>query len=156
MEALLANITFEDWLILGLIAAIIILAILVISLERRVTRLTRGQGAKSLEEVVNTIHARLEQLRHNHETTSAYLEKAEERIAKGTRGIGVVRFNPFQSGDGQSFAAAFLNEKGDGVIISTLSLRERVSVFAKPVKNYTSPHELTEEEQAAMRAARES
>jgi hypothetical protein len=84
------------------------------------------------------------------------LEKAVERIARSVRSAGAVRFNPFQSGDGQSFAAAFLDEKGDGVILSTLSLRERVSVFAKPVKNYASPHELTEEEKAAMRAVQES
>ncbi|NIT70429.1 DUF4446 family protein, partial [candidate division KSB1 bacterium] len=59
-------------------------------------------------------------------------------------GVGTVRFNPFKgTGGGQSFAAAFLSEHGNGVVISTLYSRERVSVFAKPIQSFASEYELT-------------
>ena len=38
------------------------------------------------------------------------------------------------------------NEEGDGLVISSLYARERMSVFAKPIKNGKSEYELTQEE----------
>jgi len=71
------------------------------------------------------------------------------------RGVGVVRFNPFTAqGGNQSFAAAFLDEQGSGVVLSTLYARDRVGVYAKPVDNGSSSFELTEEEKEAISKAK--
>jgi hypothetical protein len=43
-----------------------------------------------------------------------------------------------------------LNEEGDGVVLSSLYSRERMSVFAKPIKNKKSEYELTVEEKAVL------
>ena len=46
-----------------------------------------------------------------------------------------------------------LNEEGDGVVFSSLYSRERMSVFAKPIKNNKSEYELTSEEKEALKKA---
>ena len=58
-----------------------------------------------------------------------------------------MRFNPFKDvGGNQSFAIAIVNEDGDGIVLSSLYSRERMSVFAKQIKKGISEVELTEEE----------
>ena len=83
-----------------------------------------------------------------------YLISVERRLKNSVQGIGTVRYNPFKgTGDGgrNSFSAAFLNEHGDGVVITSLYARDRISVFGKPVQQFTSEHELSEEEQEAIK-----
>ena len=68
-----------------------------------------------------------------------------------------VRFNPFKgtgAGGNQSFATALLNENGDGVVLSSLYSRERVSVYAKPVQKFSSEYELSGEEKQAIKSAK--
>ncbi len=65
-----------------------------------------------------------------------------------------IRFNPFpDQGSNQSFAIGMLNEDGDGVVISSLYSRDRMSIFAKPVKDKKSTYELSTEEKEALRKA---
>jgi hypothetical protein len=88
-----------------------------------------------------------------------YLCAVESRLKTSLRGMHTIRFNPFQgdgSGGFQSFATAFLNEEGTGVIISSLHARDRMSVYAKPIVKFVSEFELTEEEQEALSKAKES
>ena len=47
-----------------------------------------------------------------------------------------------------------LNEEGDGVVFSSLYSRDRMSIFAKPVKNNNSEYELTSEEKQALEKAK--
>ena len=77
-----------------------------------------------------------------------------EKLRKSIRGLETVRFNPFaDQGSNQSFAIGMLNEEGDGVVLSSLYSRERMSVFAKPIKNNKSEYELTAEEKEALKRA---
>jgi len=47
-----------------------------------------------------------------------------------------------------------VNENGDGVVLSSLYSRERMSIFAKPVKNGKSEYELTTEEKEVLEKAK--
>ena len=76
------------------------------------------------------------------------------KLKKSIRGLETVRFNPFpDQGSNQSFAIGMLNEEGDGVVFSSLYSRERMSVFAKPVKNKKSEYELSAEEREVLKKA---
>ena len=67
----------------------------------------------------------------------------------------MVIFNPFpDQGSNQSFAIGMLDEEGNGLVISSLYSRERISVFAKPVKNGKSEYELSTEEKEALEKAK--
>jgi hypothetical protein len=138
---------------------IVILVIFVVRLEVRFNRLLRGHKAQTIEESVALLEKDIKALGQFRKDAGVYLENVEKRLGRSIQGIGTVRFNPFRGngeGGNQSFASSFLNEKGDGVIISSLYSRDHVSVFSKPVKEYKSEYELTQEEKDSMEKAKQS
>jgi len=144
--------TFIAILLLGL--AVVVLIIWLILLERRIGRLMGGSDAKSLEDTINKNQTQLEQLFIFRQQMQLELSELDKRIRKKIHGVKTLRFNPFQgtgSGGNQSFATALLDEDGSGVVISSLYSREKMSVFAKPIKERVSEFELTEEEQEVLR-----
>ena len=144
-------------LIYILIGIIVILAGLVIRLELKLKRLLAGKNGKSLESAILNISNGVTRLNDLHNEVRRQIEHIEGRVRKSIKKAEVIRFNPFAgtgSGGNQSFATALINEEGEGVVISSLYSRERVSVFAKPVKNYASEYELSGEEKKAIEKAR--
>ena len=80
----------------------------------------------------------------------------EGRSRRSLQHIGLVRFNPFEdTGSDQSFAIALLDDARDGIVISSLHGRANTRVFAKPVTNGESAHNLSDEETQAIRIALE-
>lgn len=138
-----------------LIALVLLLSILIVRLEFKFKKFLSGKNARTLEDTILALRADVSTLIKNRAVVEEYLADVERRLAQSVQGVGTIRFTPFKSsGSGQSFATAFLNEHGDGVVISTLHARDRMSVFAKPVKNHTSEFELTQEEKEALKQAR--
>jgi hypothetical protein len=125
----------------------------------RLKKLLSGQNAQSLEGVIRSLGDDVRALEKFEKDTTAYLATAEKRIARSVQGVETIRFNAFKGngeGGSQSFAIALLSENGDGTIISSLYSRDRVNVFAKPVKNFTSEFEMTPEERDAVAKAKRS
>jgi Protein of unknown function (DUF4446) len=146
-------------LITGLILFVLLLVLiaLIIILHLKVRRLTAGKNGVSLEGAIGTIVKGLENEVRFKKEMEKYLTEVEKRLARSTRSIETVRFNAFSGmgvGGNQSFATALINEHGDGVIISTLNARERMSVFAKPIKAFASEFELSPEEEEALKRAK--
>ena len=78
----------------------------------------------------------------------------DRRSQRSLQHIGLVRFNPFDdTGSDQSFAIALLDDQRDGIVISSLHGRANTRVFAKPVADGGSPHNLSDEESQAIRVA---
>jgi len=144
------------FLVLGLTAWVAWLGTSYQKLKRRIEELTNGQGGASLEENIKTIldkSASIERVLGAHKEA---FEVINARLSGSIRGFSLVRFNAFQaSGSPQSFAAGFLNEEGAGFILSVLVNRNHVGVYAKPVENFKSLNQLTEEETQALLEARE-
>jgi|SRR3989344_3312 len=144
-------------LVYALLVVLIALTIWVMRLERRLNRFLYGKDAKSLEDAIVNIRNGVEHLGNSHEEMAHRLQTIDQRVRTSIRGIQTTRFNPFRdSGGNQSFATAFLNEEGDGVVVSSLYARDRVSIFAKPIKAHSSSYELSEEEGQALRGAQDS
>lgn len=140
-------------------ASAVLLIAVVAALWRRVSRLLAGKDAKSLEETILSLKQEVAELRNFQQDSEAYLENVEARLRRSIQSIETVRFNPWKGtgeGGNQSFATALLNEHGDGVVLSSLYSRERVSVFSKPIKKHASEYELTEEEIEALKASKKS
>ncbi len=156
------NLLVEDPLYLlltVLFVATLVLIGFVISLSRRIDRLMKGQKAKSLEGVIFTLSNDIEKMKEWRNTANNVFKDLNERVMTSVRGTSLVRFNPFKgtgSGGNQSFSAAFLDEDGNGVVLSSLYSRERVSMFGKPLEKFSSTFELTEEEKQAVKEAKES
>lgn len=143
----------------ALILAVVVLLILVIRLEFRLRAFTRGKSGASLEDSIAQFNKMLERLFSHTDKIGKSIEEHDKRLKKSIQSVSTIRFNPF-AGDGQgsnqSFATAFLSEDGDGVIISSLYSRDKVRIFAKPVKGNVSEHELSQEEKEALKQARVS
>ena len=133
-------------------AIVLVTVILAVYQEIRLRRLLRGKNAATLEDTMLELMKEIETLKTARREIENYLKIAERRLRRAISGVGMIRFNPFKgtSGSNQSFSAAFLNEEGDGVVLSSLYSRDRVSVFAKPIKERASEYELTEEEKEAI------
>ncbi|HEY4479602.1 MAG TPA: DUF4446 family protein [Candidatus Paceibacterota bacterium] len=139
----------------GIVTALIIW---IIFLEIRIKKLLGGKG-KNLEQSLLDFHKELGAYREFRGDIETYLIKVEKRMAKSLRGLGTVRFNALHGtghGGVQSFATCYLNEKGDGIVVLALAVRDRTSFFTKSIKDFTSEFELTVEEKQAVAKARQS
>ena len=68
--------------------------------------------------------------------------------------IGLVRYDAFEDMGGHlSFSAALLDAGGDGIVITSINGRQDTRCYAKPVEAWTSRHNLSEEEEAAIQQA---
>jgi hypothetical protein len=134
------------------------LLVAVLYLHVRVSRLLKGKDAKTLEDSWNSMSKDIEKLEAFSKKAQEYFKTVEKRVSRSAQVIETIRFNAFK-GDGlggnQSFATTVLNEHGDGVVISSISSRERTSVFAKPVKGFVSTIELSDEERRAIETSKE-
>ena len=142
-------------------AAIIGLVIVALLQSRRLRRtadayraLVSDNKGVSLQQLLNShlgkvveIGARMEELTKLHESL-------EVRSRGSLQHIGMVRFNPFEdTGSDQSFAIALLDDRRDGIVLSSLHGRANTRLFAKPVEGGESKHTLSEEEAQAIRIA---
>jgi hypothetical protein len=149
-------------LVVGVLAAVVIgLLVAAVIQSARLRRATQAYRALvsdtqggSLQQLLDghlgkvvEVGAKLEQLAQLHE----YLEV---RSRGSLQHVGMVRFNPFEdTGSDQSFAIALLDDRRDGIVLSSLHGRGQTRVFAKPVEGGESTHTLSDEEAQAIRIA---
>ncbi|MAG12733.1 hypothetical protein CL630_02880 [bacterium] len=141
-------------LIAFLFAINIILAYYAVRNELRMKRMLKGKHVDDLEKSLLETEKQLRGFQAFHERAQKQFDLINNKIASGARRIGVVRFRPFgQKGGSQSFSAAFINEKGDGIVMSNLHVRDHVSLFAKELQKNESEHKLSKEEKEAITRA---
>lgn len=138
---------------------IIILFSWIIWLQNKLGKLLIGKS-KNLDESFSLLNKEIVELKKFKDEAIKTFKITDARLKKTISGVETIRFNPFKgdgSGGNQSFATAFISEEKNGVVISSLYSRDRVSVFSKPIKNLVSEQgELTGEEREAMNKAEKS
>ena len=150
--------TLDNYIFIGAIAIAFIFLFWAIRLEIKLRRIL-GEKGKNLDESISNMRKDVEHLKHFANKSAENFSGISQKLRKTISGLETVRFNPFKgngSGGNQSFATAFVNEEGDGVVVSILYSSNHVSVFSKPVKNMSSEYELTTEEKTALQKAKES
>lgn len=96
------------------------------------------------------LQAQIDELR---KTSEILTEKSQ--VAK--RYVGLVRYDAFEDvGGAQSFALAIYDEKGDGVVLTSVIGRADCRVYCKPLVRGRSERTLSQEEQRAIVDAVES
>lgn len=149
-------------IVLGVLAlnTIVLIGVIVWSLRvhKRLQRLLAGKDAATLEDAISSVNEGLTRQNIVNDELLKQLDGVHNRLRKSIRGTATVRFNPFEgsgSGGNQSFATAFIDEDGNGVVISSLYGRDRFSAFAKPVSGHKPEFELSNEEQEALSKAQD-
>lgn len=135
-------------------ALVVILAAWAAFLEWRLKKLFRGKKAGEFEDILRHIASELEELHGARADIEKYLETVERRLRQSVQHVGAVRFNPFHEvGGDQSFALALLDEKKNGLVISSLYGRDSSRVYAKPLEGGKSKYQLSREETSAIEKA---
>jgi len=133
----------------------VLIALWIILTEYRLRRFFAGTKARNLEGVMINLGKKGIEMEKTQEQIKEHLITIDNRLDKSIRNVETIRFNPFvDAGSNQSFAISFLNDKGDGVIMSSLYARERMSIFAKPIIGGKSEFELTEEEKEVLKKSK--
>jgi len=123
--------------------------------EKRLKRFFLGKKAKDLEGNLIALEDEIVKLKKAKDDIEQSIESINTKLRKSIRGVETIRFNPFpDQGSNQSFAIGILNEEGDGLVLSSLYSRERMSVFAKPIKGGKSDYELSTEERDVLKKAK--
>lgn len=140
-------------LLLSILLGVIgILCIWIGMLEYRLKKFFAGTKAKNLEDVMIALGTKMKALEDMQAKIDTHLITVDTRLDTSIRSIQTVRFNPFlDAGSNQSFAISLLNDKGDGVILSSLYARDRMSIFAKPIIAGVSEFELSIEEKDVLK-----
>jgi hypothetical protein len=123
--------------------------------EKRLSRFFIGKKGKDLEDTIEALTLEISKLKNSQSDSEHEIQLLQNKLRKSIRGLETIRFNPFpDQGGNQSFAIGMVDEEGSGVVISSLYSRERMSIFAKPVKNGKSEYDLTTEEREALNKAK--
>ncbi len=151
-------------LLLALILAVVVIAAVAAILARRLKRLQgrwrimfEGSKADNVERMLLThlrdrmeIEARLESI-------DRIVKELDLDMRTAKRHVGLVRYDAFEEvGGGQSFALAVYDDHGDGVIVTSVVGRNDCRVYAKPLVRGRSERNLSQEEQRAIKEAREA
>ena len=148
------NIKLEIIFFVSILVFVLIYAFWMFNTEKRLKRFFKGTKGRDLEDSIINLEENIKKLTQAKENIEKELEFVNAKLKKSIRGLETIRFNPFpDQGSNQSFAIGMLNEEGDGVVISSLYSRDRMSIFAKPVKDKKSTYELSTEEKEALRKA---
>lgn len=135
--------------IISAVVTIILLWILMI--EIRLKKIFAGTKARNLEEMIILVGKKINQIEGNQEKIDQHLILVDSKLSKSIRNVETLRFNPFvDAGGNQSFAISFMNDEGNGVVMSSLYARDRMSIFAKPIINGKSEFELSSEEKEVL------
>jgi ElaB/YqjD/DUF883 family membrane-anchored ribosome-binding protein len=143
----------------ALINGVILITLLtwIFFLEKKIKRMLM-HGTDSLGDSLIEIKNNITDLRKFETELNKYRKNLEKRVGQSIQAVETVRFSPFSGigvGGNQSFSTSFVNEQGDGIVVSGLYYsKDRVSMFTKAIKNFLSEHDLTDEEKEVVERAK--
>ncbi len=126
--------SLSDYLIAFSFVWLTVITYLYIRLLSHYNRLT---GDSSKKDLLTSLNRLLSSAKDNSEDIKNLSEKLKTEIEANKnhlQKIGFLRYNPFtDTGGDQSFSVSLLDEKGDGLVISSLHSRENTRLYAKKV-----------------------
>ncbi len=142
------------------LAALIVIAILALQLRRMRRQLVTIRGDNQETDIIGALEAARRQLDafdRRIDGVVVALEEQSELRRLALQRFGLVRYDAFQEMGGQlSFSAALLDDRGDGIMITSINGRTETRTYAKPLRNLDSEHNLSEEERQAISIAASS
>ena len=118
--------------------AVLWLIVLTFLLVRTILHYNRLTADVSKKDLISSLNHLISASGQNSDDIKSLQEKLSTEITENKnhlQRLGFRRYNPFtDTGGDQSFSAAFLNENGDGIMISSLHSRENTRLYAKKVE----------------------
>ena len=156
----LPPITSETLVIVAL-GAVALAFVIAVGAHLRLSRMQRryrvlwAVGEKDVVALVSHQADQIAQLRSDVEWLRAQLIRSAGDIEQSLRHVAVVRYDAFGDMGGRlSFSAAIIDDRGDGLVISSIHARGGSRTYAKGLVEGDSEVTLSPEEQQALAAAR--
>lgn len=141
------------WLVLGSAAATFValaLALLAISGQRAVRRAYRVFSQGRREDVLALLERHVNDVRGLRSEVAELGQRADvlrEQLAGAVTRVATLRYDAFADvGGHMSYSTALLDERGNGVVLTSIHGRNDTRTYAKPVEGGRSAHTLSEEE----------
>lgn len=140
-----------------LLVAVVVLGLRLRKLHRTYHAAIGPDAPDDLIAAVADQQASLGRIREDLGTVHGNTETLRELQRAAISRIGLVRYDAFPDMGGMlSFSAALMDERGDGVVISAINGRQETRAYGKPLVSGDSEHNLSDEEQEAVKAALDS
>lgn len=141
-------------ILLVLLLTSIISLIKISNLKKDYRMLMKGTNNKSIENLIYDFKDLSQKAYERSETALDGIKLLNNQIQNCVQKVGVVRFKAFDDvGSNQSYSIAFLDNKSDGVIITSIFGRDMNTSYAKPISRGKSEYTLSEEEYLAVERA---
>lgn len=133
---------------------VLILLIVVCCIGKKVKRINRNAKNGNLAQTIELYYDKVNGLMDQVDNVSNRFEIYEKQNAASLRRTGIVHFNAFHNISGNmSFALAIVNDKGDGMILTSLFGHEGSNIYLREVKDGKPSIAVSEEEQQALSIA---
>ena len=133
---------------------VLLLFLIAATRGNRVRRGPGGPGGDLLAATLDGQGRTLDRVEAAIRQLAAEAGRLDDLVQRAVQHVSVVRFDAFEDMGGRlSFSAALLDANGDGMVITSINGRQDTRCYAKPVQRGTSPHNLSEEEEVAIREA---
>lgn len=147
---------FRDLDQLTLIVFILIVVILVWNItlsiklflvSKKINKFTRGGEIVDFETVIKNYINEAEKMDSVLKNHSIQIDTILDKISYLKGHVEIMRYNAFEKeGQDLSYSIAFLDEKKNGVVLTSIYNREGSNTYAKPIKNGESVYKLSHEE----------
>ncbi|MDB5188710.1 MAG: hypothetical protein JWM92_308 [Candidatus Nomurabacteria bacterium] len=128
---------------------------LVVQLQKKLRTFMNGKDANNLEDTLTDLTEKVSSIENTLKAHKEGLEYIDGRVKRSIRGYSLVRYNAYDNAGGeQSFASGLLDEHGDGYVLSVITNRNHVGVYAKKINVGKAETSLTQEEEAALTDAK--
>lgn len=119
---------------------------------RKKVKILFGGGESKEKDFQKDLVRRLTKAEVKLEGLEPRLNLLEEISKTSVQKVGFLRFNPFNdTGGDNSFVAALLDRENNGIIITSLYLREGMRLYAKRVTGGKTAQQLSEEEDKVLK-----
>jgi hypothetical protein len=136
--------------------AVGILTFFVLQLQKKLRIFMNGKDGANLENTLSHLTDKVTGVEQTLQAHKEGLEYIDARVKRSIRGYSLVRYNAYDDAGGeQSFASGLLDEYGDGYVLSVITNRNHVGVYAKKVVAGKAETSLTTEEQDALTEAKQ-
>ena len=124
----------------------------IINLQKRYATMMMDKDGESLESLMLARLDDIQKAKSDIMLLNNRCSSLKEQLENCVQKVGVVRFNAFEdTGSDLSFAVALLDEKSDGVVISSIYGRSEARCYAKPITGGDSYYALSDEEKLAIK-----
>lgn len=152
-----------EWVLIGISAIILVALVIFIQINVKLSRmlkkydaLMRGMEGRNLENVLFDHVKRVDDAMVKVDDIHAQCRRIADIQEHCIQKVGIVRYKAFEdTGSDLSFSIAWLDAKDNGIIVSSLFGRDESRTYGKPIQEGKSSYLLTNEEQEALRIAKE-